>query len=93
MNNTYLGSLIQQKMSEKSMSIQDFSDKINCHRTTVYDIFRRKSMMRTILFTTFDIRFNKRKKGWSIVCAHKKFDKLSTLKPFLKRKEAAKIAN
>jgi predicted transcriptional regulator len=44
MKDIHLGSLIRQKLSENSMSIQDFSDKINCHRTTVYDIFKRKSI-------------------------------------------------
>ena len=38
-----LGARIKQKFLESSMSIQEFADKILCHRTTVYDIFKRKS--------------------------------------------------
>jgi predicted transcriptional regulator len=44
MNNIHIGSIIKQKLAESSMTIKDFSDKINCDRTTVYDIFKRKSI-------------------------------------------------
>ena len=40
----HIGSMIKQKVVEKSMTIKEFSDKINCDRTTVYDIFKRKSI-------------------------------------------------
>ncbi|MDR2057872.1 MAG: helix-turn-helix transcriptional regulator [Dysgonamonadaceae bacterium] len=44
MNNIHIGSIIKQKLAENSMTIKDFSEKINCDRTTVYDIFKRKSI-------------------------------------------------
>ena len=40
----HIGSMIKQKFIEKSMTIKEFSGKINCDRTTVYDIFKRKSI-------------------------------------------------
>ncbi|MDR3226412.1 MAG: helix-turn-helix domain-containing protein [Prevotellaceae bacterium] len=44
MKNIHIGSIIKQKVIESSMTIKEFSDKINCDRTTVYDIFKRKSL-------------------------------------------------
>jgi hypothetical protein len=44
MNNIHLGSIIKQKLRERAMSIKEFSNKIHCDRTTVYDIFKRKSI-------------------------------------------------
>ena len=44
MKDIHIGSVIKQKVLESAMSIQEFSDKINCDRTTVYDIFKRKSL-------------------------------------------------
>ncbi|MDL2296364.1 helix-turn-helix domain-containing protein [Bacteroidales bacterium OttesenSCG-928-B11] len=44
MKNIHIGSAIKQKVSERSLSIQQFAYLINCDRTTVYDIFKRKSI-------------------------------------------------
>ena len=44
MKNIHIGSIIKQKVIENSMSVKEFADKINCDRTTVYDIFKRKSI-------------------------------------------------
>ena len=42
--NIHIGTLIKEKLTEKSMSIAEFSRRINRERTTVYDIFQRKSI-------------------------------------------------
>lgn len=39
-----MGPIIEQKFKESGMTIQQFADAINCDRTTVYDIFKRKSI-------------------------------------------------
>ena len=44
MKNIHIGSIIKQKLAESSMTIKEFADSINCDRTTVYDIFKRKSI-------------------------------------------------
>jgi transcriptional regulator with XRE-family HTH domain len=44
MKDIHIGSIIKQKFTESSMTIKEFSNKINCDRTTVYDIFKRKSI-------------------------------------------------
>ena len=44
MKNIHIGSIIKQKLEENPMTIKEFSDRINCDRTTVYDIFKRKSI-------------------------------------------------
>jgi transcriptional regulator with XRE-family HTH domain len=44
MKNIHIGNIIKQKLVESSMSVKNFADKINCDRTTVYDIFKRKSI-------------------------------------------------
>jgi len=44
MKDIYIGQIIKQKVLESSISIQEFADMINCDRTTVYDIFKRKSI-------------------------------------------------
>ncbi|MDR2409463.1 MAG: helix-turn-helix domain-containing protein [Bacteroidales bacterium] len=44
MKNIHIGNIIKQKLAESSMTIKEFADKINCDRTTVYDIFKRKSV-------------------------------------------------
>lgn len=44
MKNIHIGSIIKQKVIESTMTIKEFADKINCDRTTVYDIFKRKSL-------------------------------------------------
>jgi len=42
--NIHIGSIIKKKLTEKSMTITEFACKINRERTTVYDIFERKSI-------------------------------------------------
>ena len=44
LKNTHIGSIIKEKLAEKSMSIAEFARKINRERTAVYDIFERKSL-------------------------------------------------
>jgi len=44
MKNVHIGSIIKQKFEESSITIKKFADSINCERTTVYDIFERKSI-------------------------------------------------
>jgi transcriptional regulator with XRE-family HTH domain len=44
MKNIHIGNIIKQKLAESSMTVKEFADKINCDRTTVYDIFKRKSI-------------------------------------------------
>jgi transcriptional regulator with XRE-family HTH domain len=44
MKDIHIGSIIEQKLAESSMTIQEFANRINCERTTVYAIFKRKSM-------------------------------------------------
>ena len=43
-NNIHIGSIIKKKLIEKSMTIMEFAKKINRDRTTVYNIFGRKSI-------------------------------------------------
>ena len=42
--NIHIGSIIRKKLKNKSITITEFALKINRERTTVYDIFRRKSI-------------------------------------------------
>jgi len=42
--NIHIGSIIKKVLTEKSMTITEFACKINRERTTVYDIFNRKSI-------------------------------------------------
>lgn len=42
--NIHIGSIIKQKVKEQSLTIKEFADKINCERSTVYDIYERKSI-------------------------------------------------
>jgi plasmid maintenance system antidote protein VapI len=44
MKDIHIGSIIKQKLAESSMTIKEFADNIHCDRTTVYDIFKRKSI-------------------------------------------------
>ncbi|MCL1933298.1 MAG: helix-turn-helix domain-containing protein [Candidatus Azobacteroides sp.] len=44
MKNIHIGSIIKQKVMESSMTIKEFADKINCERSTVYYIFKQKSI-------------------------------------------------
>ena len=40
----HIGKIIREKLAENSMTIADFASKINCERTTVYHIFKNKSI-------------------------------------------------
>ena len=44
MSNIHIGSIIKQKVEESPFTIKEFADKINCERTTVYHIFKHKSI-------------------------------------------------
>jgi len=49
MKDIHIGALIKRKVLESSMTIQEFADRIHRDRTTVYDIFKRKSVDTEIL--------------------------------------------
>ena len=40
----HIGTLIQEKLAEKAMTKTEFANRINRERSTVYDIFDRKSI-------------------------------------------------
>jgi len=42
--NIHIGKIIRKKLAEKSMTVTEFADRIHKERTTVYDIFERKSI-------------------------------------------------
>ena len=44
MKNIHIGSIIEQKVKESSMTIKEFADRINCERSSVYHIFKQKSI-------------------------------------------------
>lgn len=44
MKNIHIGAIIRQKLEESPLSIAEFASQINRTRTTVYDIFHRKSI-------------------------------------------------
>ena len=50
----HIGKLIKLKLSESNLSIADFAEAIHKTRTTVYDIFNRKSIDIDLLVTIFD---------------------------------------
>jgi len=50
MKDIHIGPIIKQKFQDSSMMVEEFAEKINCERTTVYDIFRRKSVDSELLF-------------------------------------------
>lgn len=43
-NDIHIGSVIKRKLDESSLSIIQFAQLIHCDRTTVYDLFKRKSI-------------------------------------------------
>ncbi|MDY0174940.1 MAG: helix-turn-helix transcriptional regulator [Bacteroidales bacterium] len=51
MTNVFIGKIIEQKIRERNMSISEFANRINRSRTTVYDIFQRKSIDIDLLLT------------------------------------------
>ena len=55
MKNIHIGSVIKQKLKESSMSNEEFADKINRERTTIYDIFARKSVDSELLFRISEV--------------------------------------
>ena len=74
MKNIQLGSIIKQKFQETSITVEEFAEKINCERTTVYDVFKRKSVDSELLIKisealNFDfyneIYFNKQTNNFS----------------------------
>ncbi len=54
MSPVFIGSIIEQKVKERKMSIAEFASRINRSRTTVYDIFSRKSIDIDLLLTISD---------------------------------------
>jgi len=44
LSNVHIGKIIKEKLVEKSMTITAFAKSIDRERTTVYDIFERKSI-------------------------------------------------
>ncbi len=44
MKEIHIGSIIKKKFEESELTIKDFAAMIYCDRTTVYDIFKRKSI-------------------------------------------------
>jgi len=40
----HIGKIIKEKLAEKSMTITEFAKKIHCDRTSVYHIFKQKSI-------------------------------------------------
>lgn len=44
MKNIHIGNAIRQKVEESGLTVSQFASKINRTRTTVYDIFSRKSI-------------------------------------------------
>ena len=55
MKDIHIGSIIKQKVLKSPMSIQEFSDRIHRDRTTVYDIFKRKSVDTEILMKISEV--------------------------------------
>lgn len=54
-NEVHIGELIKQKLLESELSISDFAAAIHKTRTTVYDIFNRKSIDIDLLVLISDI--------------------------------------
>jgi plasmid maintenance system antidote protein VapI len=40
----HIGSIIEHRIRAKSINISEFADMLNCERSTVYAIFKRKSI-------------------------------------------------
>ena len=51
----HIGSIIKQKFDESSITITDFANQINVHRTTVYSIFEHKSIDVELLFKISEV--------------------------------------
>jgi predicted transcriptional regulator len=60
LRNVHIGTIIREKLKEKSMSVTEFATKINRERSTIYDIFERKSIdieLLVIISKTLDYDF------------------------------------
>jgi len=44
MKNVHIGSIIKQKVEESFKTKKEFAARINCERTTVYNLFKQKSI-------------------------------------------------
>ena len=40
----HIGTVIKQRLGESRLTVSQFAELIHCDRTTVYDIFKRKSI-------------------------------------------------
>ncbi len=55
MSPVFIGSVIEQKVKERQLSIPEFASRINRSRTTVYDIFQRKSIDVDLLLSISEV--------------------------------------
>lgn len=55
MKNIHIGSIIRQKLEESPLSVAEFAFQINRTRTTVYDIFNRKSIDVDLLLSISEV--------------------------------------
>lgn len=55
MKNIHIGAIIRQKLEESPLSIAEFASRINRTRTTVYDIFHRKSIDIDLLLSISEV--------------------------------------
>lgn len=44
MKNIHIGEIIKAKVAERKMSVKELSQSINCDRTNIYKIYKRKSI-------------------------------------------------
>lgn len=55
MKNVHIGNIIKQKFEESHLTMNDFASKINRTRSTVYDIFNRKSIDTDLLLKISEV--------------------------------------
>ena len=55
MGKKHIGSIIKKKLNERAISIGDFAKMLNCHRTTVYSIFKRENIDTDLLVQISEI--------------------------------------
>lgn len=55
MKNVHIGNIIKQKFEESHLTMKDFASKINRTRSTVYDIFNRKSIDTDLLLKISEV--------------------------------------
>lgn len=59
MNTIHIGQVIKQKLDESQLSVTDFANRIHRTRSTVYDIFTRKSIDTDLLLKISEVlRYN-----------------------------------